>query len=795
MNCLLLAVNNPTKLNKLKLKLVRFASTAIAQLNSCIFSHSDDEQSTSSFNTSLNVQCKPSKVVQVLESLRREPKIAFSFFCELEERGFQHNISTYAALIRILCSWGLGRKLETLFLNLIGSKKVEFDVLDLIESLNQGCVVDASFIRVYDALIKAYVSVNLFDSVVDLLFRLGRKGFVPHIFTCNYLLNRLIEHGKMNMALVVYEQLKRFGCQPNDYTYATVIKGLCKIGKMEKAIDIFEEMSGYGMVPNAFACAAYIEALCTHDCSTSGYQLLQAWRAELFPIDTYAYTVVIRGFCDEMKIDEAESVFLDMENYGVVPDAQTYGVLINGYCKKLNLQKALSLHSLMLSKGIKSNCVIVSFILQCFLRMQMYSEVVNQFKVFQGKGVFLDNVVYNIVVHALCELGKLEEAIELLEEMTSRQIQMDVMHYTTMIKGLFAQGKIHEAMMMFENLKKNGVEPDSITYSVLAAGFSRNGLVSKVQDLLDYMEEHGLRKDPKMPDLIIENLCIGGKVKEATEIFNSLEVKTVDNYAAMINGYCAASDTKSAYKLFVNLSKEGIFIRRSSLVRLVSRLCMENSSFRAIEVMKQLPVMNVEAKEIVYNKVIASLCRVKNMKMAQCLFDCLVRAGLIPDLITYTMMINGYCKINYLREAYELLCDMRNRGREPDIFVYTVLLDGGFKTSLQKCSSVEIALTSSIFNEMKDMKITPDVVYYTVLIDGYCKMNNLNDAFVLFEEMVDQGIEADAVTYTALLSSCCRNGYKEKAQTLCYEMTSKGILPPNNFSYLLQHDTLETKKI
>ncbi|KAA0052289.1 pentatricopeptide repeat-containing protein [Cucumis melo var. makuwa] len=380
-------------------------------------------------------------------------------------------------------------------------------------------------------------------------------------------------------------------------------------------------MSGYGMVPNAFACAAYIEALCTHDCSTSGYQLLQAWRAERFPIDAYAYSVVIRGFCDEMKIDEAESVFLNMENYGVVPDAQTYSVLIDGYCKKLYLQKALSLHSLMLSKG------------------------------------------------------KLEEAIGLLEEMTSRQIQMDVIHYTTMIKGLFARGKIHEAMMMFENLKKNGVEPDSITYNVLVAGLSRNGLVSKVQELLNYMEEHGLREDPKMPNLVIENLCIGGKVKEATEFFNSLEVKTVDNYAAMINGYCAANATKSAYKLFVNLSKEGVFIK-SSLVRLVSRLCMENSSFRAIE-----------------------------------------------------------------------------------------------------------------------DTITPDVVYYTVLIDGYCKMNNLNAAFVLFEEMVDQGIEADAVTYTALLSGCCRNGDKEKAQTLCSEMTSKGILPPENFSYLLQHDTLATKKI
>lgn len=355
--------------------------------------------------------------------------------------------------------------------------------------------------------------------------------------------------------------------------------------------------------------------------------------------------------------------------------------------------------------------------------------------------------------------------------------------------------KIHEAMIMFENLKKNGVEPDTITYNVLAAGLSRNGLVSKVQGLLDYMEEHGLREDPKIPNLVIENLCIGGKVKEATEFFNSLEVKTVDNYSAMINGYCAANHTKDAYELFVNLSKKGVFIKRSSLVRLFSSLCMEDSSVRAIKVMKQLP-MNVEANEIVYNKVIASLCRGRNMEMAQRLFDCLIRSGLTPDLITYTMMINGYCKINLLREAYELLCDMKNRGREPDIFIYTVLLDGQYKTRVRElCSSVEKAFTSTIFDEMKDMKITPDVVYYTVLIDGYCKINKLNDAVALFEEMVDQGIEPDTVTYTALLSGCCRSGNMEKAQTLYYDMVSKGILPPKQFSFLLHHDTLKTKKM
>ena len=101
--------------------------------------------------------------------------------------------------------------------------------------------------------------------------------------------------------------------------------------------------------------------------------MLQAWKGADAPIEAYAYAIVICGFCDEMKLDDAESVFLDMQKQGVVPDAQSYGAMIHGYCKSSNLLKALALHNDMVSKDIKSNCVIVSSILQCTCNMGMSS--------------------------------------------------------------------------------------------------------------------------------------------------------------------------------------------------------------------------------------------------------------------------------------------------------------------------------------------------------------------------------------------------------------------------------------
>ncbi|KAF3966709.1 hypothetical protein CMV_009214 [Castanea mollissima] len=712
-----------------------------------------------------------SRVVQILNSMKRDPKTAISFFDRLKEQGFAHDVSTYAALVRILCYWGLDRKLDAVFLEVIvGSSNGHcqhpgFEISDLFERLVvvEGLQADETLLRAYNALVKSYVSVGMFDEAIDVLFQTKRRGFIPHIFTCNFLMNRLIEHGKVDMAVAIYEQLKRLGLSPNDYTYTIVIKALCRKGDLEAAVHVFQEMEVAGITPRAFAYTAYIKGLCTHQRSDLGYQVLQAWKGADAPIDVYAYASVIRGFCDEMKLDDAESVFLDMQKQGVVPDAQSYGALIHGYCKSCNLLKALALHNDMVSKGIKSNCVIVSSILQCTCNMGMSSEALSLFEEFKGSGIFLDEASYNIVVDALCTQGKVEEAVQLLEEM---------------------KGKIVDALNLFEEMKENGFKPDIIVYNVLAAGFSRNGLASEALDLLEYMEAQGLKPNSVTHNMIIEGLCKDGKVKEAEEFLWTLEDKSVDNYSALVNGYCEANSMSEAYKLFVRLSKQGVLIKKSSCVKLLTNLCLEGVCDEALVVLETMLALNVEPSEIMYSKVLAALCRAGDMKKARWFFDFLVERGSSPDVISYTMMIHGFCKMNCLQEAQDLFHDMKERGIEPDVITYTVLLDGLSKTNLRRvCSPLDARENkegkvdaSTVWAEMRDNGIRPDVICYTVLIDRCCKTENLQDAVALFDNMIDRGLEPDTVTYTALLSGYCNKGDVDKAVDLFKEMSTKGIL-------------------
>ncbi|KAI9115341.1 hypothetical protein K1719_013660 [Acacia pycnantha] len=727
----------------------KLASTALAYLNSTTFSDdtqlsSGDETVSSSCDCSLDspsvhnsFEIDTFKVVETLNCFSREPALALSFFRQVEEQGFRHNIRTYAALIRILCYWGLDRKLDSLFLELISLSKEcpAFEIEDLFEELLDGFRIERNvhLLRAFDALVKTYVSVDMFDEAIDFVFT-RRRGIVPHIFTCNFLLNRLVKHDKVDMAFAIYKQLKRLGLSPNDFTYTIVIKALCKSGKWKQVDDVMKEIEEAGMPACSFFFSTYIEGLCNHGSPDEGYQMLQAWRNANGLIDMFAYTAVIRGFCNKMELDEAESVILDMEKQGLVPDVFIYCELIRGYCKSGNLHKALALH-----------------------------------------------VAYNVLLDALCEMGKVDDASELLKYMKHKNMVLDIKHYTTLIKGYCLQGKLNLAFNTFEEMKEKGFKPDIVTYNVLASGLSRNvhadkstKLLDYMEKFLDYMESQGVKPNSITHKMIIEGLCSRGK------------------------GFCEANFPREAYELHLMLSSQDIVVEKDSSFKLLCKLCDEGDTDRAIRLLLSL---DVESSKIMCCKVIAALCQDGNMKKAHSLFESFVQRGFTPDVKTYTLMINSCCKINCLQEAHNLFQDMKKRRIKPNVITYTVLLDGHLKSNLRKNSSrgfnsskeTEILDVSTILREMQNKEIKPDVVTYTVLIDRHLMANSLQEAIMFLVEMIDDGLEPDTVTYNALISGFCNRGDMVECVRLLDDIFSPGVAIDQQIISALKRGILKAK--
>ncbi|TXG71201.1 hypothetical protein EZV62_006136 [Acer yangbiense] len=717
-----------------------------------------------------SLELSTNEVLETLNGLRKKPKEALSYFLKLETNGFSHDVYTYAAIVRILCHCCWDRRLDSMMLELVRKEnELDFEVTDLFEALSDEG--SNALVRLCDALVKAYVSVGMFDEAIDVLFQIKRRGFALSILSCNFFMNRLIECGKVDMALAFYQQLKRLGLSSNEYTYVLVIKALCRKGCLEEAVEVFREADEAGVTLNSFAYSTYIEGLCNNGRLDLGYQMLQAWQAADVPLGVFVYSFVIHRFCNENRLEEAENLLRGMEKHGVLPDVNVYSALIHGNCKFGSIMKALDLMDEMESKGIKTNCVIVSYILKCLCRKDL-AETVDRFMKLKDTRVYLDKVCYNIAMEALCKLGKVEVAVELFNEMKNKQMAIDVVNYTTVIYGYCLQGKILEAFNLFLEMKGTGHEPDLVTYNILAGEFARRGLEQEVYCLLDDMKTQCLKPDAVVHKMIIEGFCIGGKVKEAEAFLDSLQEKCLENYSAMFDGYCKAKHLTRAFELFMNLSKQGI---------LTVNGCKQHNNFY-MEGDKEKAVMLLET---MISKLIGRFCQAGETEKARMVFNVLTGIGFTPDLYTYTMMINAYCKKSRLHEARDLFNDMKQRGIKPDVVTYTVLFNAHSKIDLERSYSPPNALQSeekvvdaSVFlSEMEEMDIRPDLFCYTALLVRYCKTKNLEDAVEVFNEMTLIGLEPDIVTYRALFSCYCVTGDVDSAKIILDEMLAKEIKP------------------
>ncbi|CAA0372208.1 unnamed protein product [Arabidopsis thaliana] len=734
---------------------------------------------------------------RLLNSTRDDPNLALSFLRQLKEHGVSPNVNAYATLVRILTTWGLDIKLDSVLVELIKNEERGFTVMDLIEVIGeQAEEKKRSFvlIRVSGALVKAYVSLGMFDEATDVLFQSKRLDCVVDIKACNFLMNRMTEFGKIGMLMTLFKQLKQLGLCANEYTYAIVVKALCRKGNLEEAAMLLIENE------SVFGYKTFINGLCVTGETEKAVALILELidRKYLAGDDLRAVLgMVVRGFCNEMKMKAAESVIIEMEEIGFGLDVYACLAVIDRYCKNMNLPEALGFLDKMLGKGLKVNCVIVSLILQCYCKMDMCLEALEKFKEFRDMNIFLDRVCYNVAFDALSKLGRVEEAFELLQEMKDRGIVPDVINYTTLIDGYCLQGKVVDALDLIDEMIGNGMSPDLITYNVLVSGLARNGHEEEVLEIYERMKAEGPKPNAVTNSVIIEGLCFARKVKEAEDFFSSLEQKCPENKASFVKGYCEAGLSKKAYKAFVRLEYP---LRKSVYIKLFFSLCIEGYLEKAHDVLKKMSAYRVEPGRSMCGKMIGAFCKLNNVREAQVLFDTMVERGLIPDLFTYTIMIHTYCRLNELQKAESLFEDMKQRGIKPDVVTYTVLLDRYLKLDPEHhetCSvqgEVGKRKASEVLREFSAAGIGLDVVCYTVLIDRQCKMNNLEQAAELFDRMIDSGLEPDMVAYTTLISSYFRKGYIDMAVTLVTELSKKYNIPSESFEAAVKSAALKAKR-
>merc|ERR1719235_567446 len=172
------------------------------------------------------------------------------------------------------------------------------------------------------------------------------------------------------------------------------------------------------------------------------------------------------------------------------------------------------------------------------------------------------------------------------------------------------------------------------------------------------------------------------------------------------------------------------------------------------------------------------------MDSASKLFQDMLDAEVVPDLITYSTLIKGYCVCGDLDHSLQLFTSMRKKGIRPDAIVFNSLLDGCAKKQMP-------SLCEQVIRDMESAGVVPSNHSASILIKLYGRCKNLDAAFRVVNEMPQKyGFKANNAVYTCLMSACISNGHLDKAMELRLRMQEERVMPDEKTYSTLLRGTL-----
>lgn len=215
----------------------------------------------------------------LIEGWGRAPNLpkAREIYQEMVEAGCEPDIVTYGIMVDILCKAGrvdeavnIVKEMEysgcrptsfiySVLVHTYGIENRIEDAVDIfLEMERSGVEAD---VAAYNALISAFCKVSKFDNAYRVLDEMDEKKVSPNSRTCNIIMNSLIGCGETDKAFKVFRRMIKV-CEPDADTYTVIIKMFCEKDELNMALKVWEYMKKKQFVPSMHTFSALINGLC-----------------------------------------------------------------------------------------------------------------------------------------------------------------------------------------------------------------------------------------------------------------------------------------------------------------------------------------------------------------------------------------------------------------------------------------------------------------------------------------------------------------------------------------------------
>lgn len=348
-----------------------------------------------------------------------------------------------------------------------------------------------------------------------------------------------------------------------------------------------------------------------------------------------------------------------------------------------------------------------------------------------------------------------------------------------LIRMYAAQGRLQQAMSVFSRVLK----PDAFTWSAIISAYARHGeaqvaiqlykqmrcsivlpdchvFVAALQacaiaaDLESGREVHKDVLESRVePDLFIWNCLVDmyakcSKLEDARRVFDSLPMKDVVTWTAMIAGYVEHDLCGEAVSLYEEMGQQGMIVPNCATFACLLKACTGVGALaQGKHLHSQIVGRGLETDRVLGTCLVNMYAKCGRLAEARTVFDSLPT----KDVITWNAMINGYGQCNEGKKALECFQDMVQNCVQPDETTLTCLLVACSHEGLVKEGQ-------QLFKAMvEEWGITPSTEHYNCMVDLLGRAGHLDEA----EEVLSL-CGSDFVGVMSLLNACKTHGDVER---------------------------------
>ncbi|KAL9228988.1 hypothetical protein vseg_004508 [Gypsophila vaccaria] len=423
-------------------------------------------------------------------------------------------------------------------------------------------------------------------------------------------------------AVMVFVLLLEKGFCPDKYSFSLVLKACSRFGFLEEGVQIHGLLrkSGIGLEMYLQNCLISLYAKCGRA------EIARQVFDKMSERDSVSYNAMIDGYVKAGLVGRARELFDGMAVE--LRNLRTWNCMIGGYVQSEgNIGKAWELFETMPRRDLVTWNLMIDGHVKC-----RKMDVANYLFCRMPER---DVISWATMIDGYAKIGSLDIA----RDMFDRSPEKDIVVCNAMMAGYVQNGNFVDALNFFHNVigSNNSLAPDKATLSIVLSAIAQLGRIDEGVAIHSYIQDNGFKVHGKLGVALIDMYSKCGDIESAIDLFESLEVKEVDHWNAMIGGFAIHGLGELAFELFM-----------------------------------EMHTLLIKPDDITFIGVLNSCGHAGLVKEGQICFELMRRLhNVAPKLQHYGCMVDILCRAGQLNEAKELIDEMPI---EPNDIIWRTML-------------------------------------------------------------------------------------------------------------------------